>query len=85
MATQTTSNMTSIVAEMLINEIKSGVKEILAQMDHGFADAHHDVLVNRSINIPLALLIPLAFFLAGFVSFRKLRNAFHNLACHRVP
>lgn len=74
-------NLTSIITDM--NEIKRGVEEMLAQLEQGFADAHRDVLLDRAVNVTLAVLIPVLFFVLGFVSVHSIHKACHRLASHR--
>jgi hypothetical protein len=64
------------------DEIKRGMQEMLVQLEQGFAGAHRDVLLDRAVNVTLAVLIPILFFVFGFVSVRWIHNAFHRLAAH---
>jgi hypothetical protein len=70
-------NISSVFTD--VNEIKREMQEVLVQL----ADAHRDVLLDRAVNITLAVLIPMLFFVFGFLSVRSIHNAFHRLAAHR--
>jgi hypothetical protein len=62
-ATAINDTINDAIIEMVI-ECRT---EILTQLSKGFAETHHDSVVDRWINIPLAVLIPVMIFLFGYV------------------